>query len=184
MANLGSIFCTECGVKNSENNVFCINCGFSLLQINAGSLPQDSSSRGAINSPNTKLPSKKRSIFGTLRNVCVVFLILSIGASAGAVITAQGYLERVVGKRLTENESLELQKSAEKDGYELGLSDGLRKGKAAGLNEGKTTGIREGFKNGCNSVFDKIGESLIAIQYPWYDSSIYGFYWRRDQVCD
>ena len=183
MANQGSIFCTECGVKNSENNIFCINCGFSLSQINAGSFSQNSNSRVALNSTNIKLPNKKRSIFRTLRNVCIVVLILSVGVSVGALITAQGYLEGVVGKRFTENESLKLQKSAEENGYELGFTDGLRKGKAAGLNEGKTTGIREGFKNGCNSVFDKIGEYLIAIRYPWYDSSIYGYYWGRSSIC-
>ena len=113
-----------------------------------------------------------------------VLLVLLIGVSAGAVIAAQGYLESVVGKRLTENESLELQKSAEKNGYRLGFSDGLSKGRTTGLNEGKTTGIQEGFKNGCNSVFDKIGEYLIAIRYPWYDSSIYGFYFGRSSICD
>ena len=113
-----------------------------------------------------------------------VLLVLLIGASAGAVIAAQGHLESVVGKRFTESESLELQKSAEKNGYSLGFSDGLSKGKTAGLNEGKTIGIQEGFKNGCNSVFDKIGEYLIAIRYPWYDSSIYGFYFGRSSICD
>ena len=168
----------------SKKNFYCNQgCGFSLSQINAGSLSQNSNSRVALNSTNIKLPNKKRSIFRTLRNVCIVVLILSVGVSVGALITARGYLESVVGKRFTENKSLKLQKSAEENGYELGFADGLRKGKAAGLNEGKTTGIREGFKNGCNSVFDKIGEYLIAIRYPWYDSSIYGYYWGRSSIC-
>lgn len=146
--------------------------------------PQDPDNFGTKQQTTVKQPSGKKKIYRTIRNVFFVLLVLLTGVSAGAVVTAQGYLEGIFGKRLTENESLGLQKSAEKNGYELGFSDGLSKGKAAGLNEGKTTGIREGFKNGCNSVFDKIGEYLIAIRYPWYDSSIYGYYWGRSSICD
>lgn len=192
MANLSFIFCTDCGAKNDDINLFCINCGSTMPQIKSSFSPQGPDDFGSKQQSKVKQPSAKKKIYKTIRNVFFVLLVLLIGASAGAVIAAQGYLENFVGKRLTENESLELQKSAEKNGYELGFSDGLSKGKTAGLNEGKTaglnegktTGIREGFKNGCNSVFDKIGEYLIAIRYPWYDSSIYGFYYGRSSICD
>ena len=184
MANSSFIFCTDCGAKNDANNLFCVNCGSAMPQIKAYLPSQGPDDFGAKKQLKVNQPNGKEKIYRTIRNVFFVLLVLLIGASAGAVIAAQGHLESVVGKRFTESESLELQKSAEKNGYSLGFSDGLSKGKTAGLNEGKTIGIQEGFKNGCNSVFDKIGEYLIAIRYPWYDSSIYGFYFGRSSICD
>ncbi len=183
MANSSFIFCTDCGARNDDSNIFCINCGSTLPQIKASFSPQEPDDFKAKKHVKVKQPNGKKKIFRAVRNMFFILLIILIGASAGAIITAEGYLEDFVGKRLTENESLELQKSAEKNGYELGFSDGLSKGKTAGLDEGKTAGISEGFKSGCNSVFDKIGEYLIAIRYPWYDSSIYGYYWGRSSIC-
>lgn len=182
------VFCTDCGAKNDDKNLFCVNCGFSILQLEVNLPLQTPVDLEPKIRSKVNQPIRKKKLFKFFRNAIVFLLILLVGASAGAVITAQGLLENLVGKRLTESEAEQLQSSSMKAGYEKGFVEGervgLSEGKSKGLQEGESKGLQEGFENGCNSVFDKIGESLIAIRYPWYDSSIYGFYWGRASVCD
>lgn len=192
MVKANYVFCTECGVKNYSKNLFCTDCGFTISNLNIDvSLDQPRYATQSIPPVSIDIGQKVKGR-RFLRVFFVCLFILALGVSAGATMTAQGFLEGIFGERLTKKESEKLQNIANEEGYRTGLAEGFEKGEAAGIargkdvgfGEGKATGLREGFEDGCNSVFDRIGEHLIAIRYPWYDSSIYGFYWGRSAICN
>lgn len=117
--------------------------------------------------------------------ISFVFLALGVG------LTATGATEFIIGNRYTESELDNAVRTAVKvasedakeKGYEAGYDAGQSVGYRSGVDDGKSDGFRTGFDDGCNHVFDEIGENLIAIRAPWYESSVYGGYWPRNDVC-
>ena len=74
-------------------------------------------------------------------------------------------------------------KRGDKAGYDRGYSEGEDFGYDSGYSAGSNAGYSRGENAGCNSVFDLIGETLIAIRYPWYKLNVYGYRYDRADVC-
>lgn len=116
---------------------------------------------------------------------------LVAGSLLGTALTAAGVAEFAIGVRFTQEDLDDATSKAEKRGYDSGDKAGYDRGDKAGYDRGydsgysfgETTGYSSGKRDGCNGVFDKIGENLIAIRYPWYKSSVYGYYWPRSSIC-
>lgn len=136
---------------------------------------------------------------GRKRAILFAAVALVAGLLLGTALTAAGVAEFAIGVRFTREELDDAKSKAEKRGYDLGDKTGYDRGEKAGYNRGdkagydrgydsgysygQTTGYSSGKRDGCNSVFNKIGENLIAIRYPWYKSSVYGYYWPRSSIC-
>jgi hypothetical protein len=116
-----------------------------------------------------------------------VVVIAILGLVVGTLLSATGSMEFAIGVRYNQQELDTATKKADKKGFDRGDSAGYSRGYSVGNSDGYATGqsagYSSGFDAGCNAVFDKIGENLIAIRYPWYNSSIYGYYWPRRNVC-
>ena len=173
------MFCTNCGATITSNQEFCTSCGKSLKAEaeSATAFVTGVSLAAKLESP---LPPtiKKRS-----RSLIFSAAALLIGVLIGTGLTAAGAAEFVIGVRFTQEELDDAKTKAEKLGYDRGDQAGFDRGYDDGYSDGQTIGYSSGKRDGCNSVFDKIGENLIAIRYPWYDSSVYGYYYPRSSVC-
>jgi len=109
----------------------------------------------------------------------------------GTVLTAAGVAEFAIGVRFTQEELDDAKTKAEKRGYDRGDKAGYDRGYDVGSSDGydsgysygQTTGYSSGKRDGCNNVFDEIGEYLIAIRYPFNKLSVYGYYWPRSTIC-
>jgi flagellar biosynthesis/type III secretory pathway protein FliH len=125
------------------------------------------------------------------KRVLIVAGVALIGLILGTALTAAGLTEFAIGARYTQSELDVEKRDSEKRGYERGDEAGYERGYSAGQSDGYDTGYDSGQKagysagliRGCNNVFDEIGENLIAIRYPWYKISVYGYYWNRSSIC-
>ena len=171
--------CTSCGTTITSNQDFCTSCGKSLKAEaeSATAIVTGVPMAAKLESP---LPptTKKRS-----RALIFSAAALLIGVLIGTGLTAAGAAEFAIGVRFTQEELDDAKTKAEKRGYDRGDQAGFDRGYDSGYSYGQTSGYSSGKRDGCNSVFDEIGESLIAIRYPWYKSSVYGYYYRRSSVC-
>lgn len=177
------MLCTSCGATITSNQDFCTSCGEGLKAEVESATPivTGVSMAAKLESPLPPM-TKKRS-----RALILSAAALLIGVLIGTSLTAAGTAEFAIGVRFTQVEMDDAKGKAEARGYgrgdKVGYDRGIKIGYDRGYLNGKSTGYSSGKRDGCNSVFDEIGESLIAIRYPWYDSSVYGYYYRRSSVC-
>lgn len=181
------MFCTTCGATTSSTQQFCTSCGASI-KIEAERSVELSSHKATEAAPEIAPTSPSRS---SKKTPFLIGLALVVGILMGTVLTAAGVAEFAIGVRFTQEELDDAKTKAEKRGYDRGDKAGYDRGYDVGSSDGydsgysygQTTGYSSGKRDGCNSVFDKIGENLIAIRYPWYDRDVYGFYWPRSSIC-
>lgn len=179
------MFCTSCGATITSNQEFCTSCGKSLKAEaeSATAIVTGVSMAAKLESPLPPI-TKKRS-----RALIFSAAALLIGVLIGTGLTAAGAAEFAIGVRFTQEELDDAKTKAEKRGYDRGDQAGFDRGDQAGFDRGydsgysygQTIGYSSGKSDGCNSVFDEIGESLIAI-IPG-TTRYYGYYYPRSSVC-
>lgn len=177
------MLCTSCGATITSNQDFCTSCGEGLKAEVESATPivTGVSMAAKLESPLPPM-TKKRS-----RALILSAAALLIGVLIGTSLTAAGTAEFAIGVRFTQVEMDDAKGKAEARGYgrgdKVGYDRGIKIGYDRGYLNGESTGYSSGKRDGCNSVFDEIGESLIAIRYPWYKASVYGYRYQRSSVC-
>ncbi len=171
-------FCTSCGAPD-HGSAFCTSCGTMIRSLDNSAtstttIRQDFAEqiRDATSSQVSVVPENR----GTRkRKFAIRFLVIAMTVILGAL---GGFFFGRISIDLENERSI---------AFESGFEDGTRQGKEAGFADGfqsgKESGYRDGYLEGCYFVFDKIGPDLIAIEYPWYDSNVYGYRWNKFDVC-
>jgi len=165
-----SQFCISCGAPD-RGAAFCTSCGTKQIAISDVPTASIQILPIPVADPTPapqmdQIAQKGDNNFSTKKKILAATLIIALTAGGG------------VGGFFAGKSSIDLKKErliAHDIGYEEGNTNGYSNGKEAGYDDG--------YKKGCNYVFDKIGLDLIAIAYPWYDSSVYGYRWNKYDVC-
>jgi len=181
------MFCTTCGATVSATQQFCTSCGASV-RVESEGLAEISSLKATEAVSEIASVSPTRSFKKT---TLLIGLALIVGVLMGTVLTAAGVAKFAIGVRFTQEELDDAKTKAEKRGYDRGDKAGYDRGYDTGSSDGydsgysygQTTGYSSGKRDGCNDVFDEIGEYLIAIRYPFNKLSVYGYYWPRSSIC-
>lgn len=181
------MFCTNCGSAITPTQQFCTSCGRGInTDAETASVTTATNlTTATLEIPVSQVKRRRGRIF------LVAALAIVIGIASGTALTATGIAEFAIGVRFTQDELNAATEKAQRRGYnqgdEVGFDRGYKAGSAAGYKNGYSMGQSNGYssgkRDGCNSVFDEIGENLIAIRYPWYTRNVYGYRYSRSSIC-
>lgn len=176
--------CTACGAQNQTQNQFCTVCGVTLKNSEVSN--NSASEVISVETSSSDVSSEiLKPIFELTKRNVLIALVLTLVVSfiLGVRLTSENVLSGVIGNRYTEKRLKNEKAQSYEFGFSAGSDEGYSTGFSAGKDEGYSTGFSAGEIEGCNSVFDKIGNDLIAIRFPWYDTDVYGYRYSQSDFC-
>jgi hypothetical protein len=101
------------------------------------------------------------------KRILIPASLVIAGVAIGTIFSSVGLTEFITGQRFSYQELKDATEEARQSGYEDGKADGFSQGFTSGQDSGEC------------SIFDEIGDNLIAIRWPFYKLNVYGNYYTR-----